>query len=67
MSNFGALIQEHFVQKYRENARLRAEKFRKITTRQAAEEYVRTVREKLLKTFDFPEKTPLNPQITGKV
>ena len=67
MSNFGALIQEHFVQKYRDNALLRAEKFRKITTRRAAEEYVRAAREKLLKTFDFPAKTPLNPQITGRV
>ena len=67
MSNFGALIQEHFVQKFRANAARRAEKLKKITTRAAAEEYVRAAKKRLLETFDFPERTPLNPQITGKV
>ena len=59
MSNFGALIQEHFVQKFRANAARRAEKLKKITTRAAAEEYIREAKERLLKTVDFPEKTPL--------
>ena len=67
MSNFGALIQEHFVQRFRANAVRRAEKLKKITTRSAAEEYVRAAKKRLLKTFDFPERTPLNPKITGKV
>lgn len=67
MSNFGALIQEHFVQRFRTNAARRAEKLKKITTRAAAEEYVRAAKKRLLKTFDFPERTPLNPKITGKV
>ena len=67
MSNFGSLIQEHFVQKFRANAVRRAEKFKKITTPQAAEEYVRSAKKRLLETFDFPERTPLNPKITGVV
>ena len=67
MSNFGALIQEYFVQKFRANAAHRAEKLKKITTRAAAEEYVRAAKKRLLETFDFPERTPLEPQITGKV
>lgn len=67
MSNFGALIQEHFVRRFRANAALRKEKLQKITTRTAAEEYVRSAQKRLLDTFEFPEKTPLDPQITGVV
>ena len=67
MSNFGALIQEHFVQKFRQNSVLRFEKLKNITTEKSAAEYVRSVRKRLLDTFDFPERTPLAPRITGVV
>ena len=67
MSNFGALIQEHFVRLFRENAVRRGEKLKKITSRPAAAAYAREAKKRLLATFDFPERTPLNPRITGRV
>ena len=66
MSNFGDVLQEYFVDKYRKNNKLRAEKLRNITTREQAEKYVAQLRQKVKRTFKFPaEKCPLNPRIAA--
>ena len=65
MSNFGNMLQEHFVTAFRENSAVRTERLRKITTRQQAEEYVAGLREKVRRTYSFPaEKCPLRPRIS---
>ena len=68
MANFGNMLQEHFVNLYRQNSAVRAAKLRCITTRSQAEEYIKQLREKVKDTFLFPaEKCPLAPRITGRV
>ncbi len=68
MANFGNMLQEHFVNLYRQNSAVRAAKLRCITTRSQAEEYVKQLQKKVQNTFQFPaEKCPLNPRVTGKV
>ena len=68
MAIFGSMLQEHFVNLYRQNSAVRSAKLRDITTRSQAEEYVKQLQAKVRKTFQFPsDKCPLNPRITGKV
>jgi dienelactone hydrolase len=62
------MVQEYFVARTRaaERGGLRAGEA--LRTRADAEAYVRSVREKIRLSFgSFPEKTPLNPRITGVV
>jgi dienelactone hydrolase len=68
LNRFPRMVQEYFVNRLRKmEAENRKEK-ESLSTRAEAESYVRSVREKILKCFaPFPEKTPLNPRITGKV
>ena len=54
MAIFGDIIQEHFVREFRRNSKLRAQKLNCITTRDQAEQYIAELKEKVRKTFQFP-------------
>ena len=68
LNRFPRMVQEYFVKSVRriEN---RANEWRTgLLTKADAEAYVRDVREKIQQSFGpWPEKTPLNPRITGVV
>ncbi len=68
LNRFPRMVQEYFVAQVRA-AEQAAEKVRQeLKTKSDAERYVQTVRQKILECFGpFPEKTPLNPRITGVV
>ena len=68
LNRFPRMVQEYFVERVREVAR-RAEKRRAaLRTRQDAEAYVQEVRSKIQQCFaPWPEKTPLNPRVTGVI
>lgn len=60
--------QEYYVTQLREFDRRRTASLDALTTIEQAQAYVASVREKILQSFGpLPEKTPLNPQITGIV
>jgi dienelactone hydrolase len=68
LNRFPRMVQEFFVEQVRaaEQAGLQARAA--LRTRADAETYVQTVREKIRRCFGpFPEKTPLNPRVTGRV
>lgn len=68
LNRFPRMVQEYFVNRLRRvEADNRKEK-EALSTRSEAESYIRSIREKILKCFaPFPEKTPLNPRVTGRV
>jgi len=68
LNRFPRMVQEYFVQQVR-LAEAAAEKVRnELKTREDAEKYVQSVRQRCLASFGpFPEKTPLNAKITGVV
>ena len=62
------MVHEFFVGLVREAERRGLREKAKLRTREDAEAYVRAVREKIRRCFGpEPERTPLNPRITGKV
>ncbi|MFZ5832491.1 MAG: alpha/beta hydrolase family protein [Planctomycetota bacterium] len=68
LNRFPRMVQEYFVAQVRkaEAAGLRAKNA--LKTKEDAERYVRSVREKISECFGpLPEKTPLNPRVTGVV
>lgn len=68
LNRFPRMVQEYFVQRVRRSEQLGAAARAKLQTREDAEAYVRCVREKVRQCFGpLPEKTPLNPRITGTV
>lgn len=64
--NFGNNVNEYYIQLTRKNFNDRAARLAEITTQKAAEDYVADVKKKMETIFAFPERTPLNPVITGK-
>lgn len=68
LNRFPRMVQEYFVRLVRE-AESAADAVRDgLHTQADAEKYVATVREKIQACFGpFPEKTPLNPRVTGVV
>lgn len=68
LNRFPRMVQEYFVRRVRE-AQAAGDALRQaVKTRQDAERYVATVRQKIHACFGpWPEKTPLNPRITGIV
>lgn len=68
LNRFPHLVQEYFVERLRECARRNHQAKRALRTRADAEAYVRRVRRRIRESFGpFPEKTPLNPRVTGVV
>ncbi len=68
MNRFPRMMQEYFVKKVRQAERENVKVKRDLNSKEEAEAYVRWVQEKIQLSFGpFPEKTPLNPRITGVV
>jgi dienelactone hydrolase len=68
LNRFPRMVQEYFVERVRaiEQTGIRARS--NLRTRADAEEYIADVRKKIRLCFGpLPEKTPLNPRVTGKV
>jgi len=62
------MVQEFFVNRVREIQAERLKRLERLKTKADAEAYVREVREKIRECFGpFPERTPLNPRVTGVV
>ena len=62
------MVQEYFVDQVRQVDRQVDQRYAALASRQEAEAYVRDVQEKIQRCFGpWPEKTPLNPRITGVV
>ena len=66
LNRFGRMVHDHFVRQVRRaeerNERLKSQ----LQSRQDAEQYIDTVRAKIRECFGpEPERTPLNPRVTG--
>src|SRR5262245_25766808 len=68
LNRFPRMVQEHFVEGLRAAERAGYEARGKLRTKVDAEAYIADVRRKIKRSFEpFPEKTPLNPRVTGAV
>ncbi len=68
LNRFPRMVQECFVEQVRWTDRQVDERYAALTNRQEAQAYVRRVQEKIQQCFaPWPDKTPLNPRITGIV
>jgi dienelactone hydrolase len=68
LNRFPRMVQEFFVQQVRAAERKGEQARAALKTKADAEAYVRDVRLKIAACFGpFPERTPLNPRVTGKV
>jgi dienelactone hydrolase len=68
LNRFPRMVQEYFVHRVRAIEEAGNERRAKLKTKADAEAYVRDVRAKIQQCFGpWPEKTPLNPRITGVV
>ena len=68
LNRFPRMVQEHFVGRVRAAEQAGEQALSKLKTKAEAEAHVRTLRGKIAQCFGpFPEKTPLNAKITGKV
>jgi len=66
LNRFPTSVQQYFMARLREFDEQRLRRLETITTKSQAEAYVREVRKKIRTAFGpFPEKTPLNPKVTG--
>jgi len=68
LNRFPRMVQEYFVDQVRQVEQQADQRRAAIQSRQDAAAYVRDVQEKIQQCFGpWPEKTPLNPRITGTV
>ncbi len=68
LNRFPRMVQEYFVRRVHSVEEAADQRRAALHTSQDAEDYVRSVREKIQSCFGpWPEKTPLNPRITGTV
>jgi dienelactone hydrolase len=68
LNRFPRMVQESFVEQVRAAEQRRLKIVGALRIRQDAERYVESVRAKIAQCFGpFPEKTPLNPVVTGVV
>ncbi len=68
LNRFPRMVQEYYVDRVRAIYHDRLERLAALRTKADAEAYVRGVREKIRQSFGpFPEKTPLEPRITGVI
>lgn len=66
LNRYPHLVHEWFVDQVREAQAARLERFEALRTAEDAEAYVRSVRDRIAESFGpMPERTPLNPRITG--
>ncbi|MBR2632582.1 MAG: acetylxylan esterase [Lentisphaeria bacterium] len=67
MGVWGNAVQEHYVNKFRNNFEQRKARLASIKTKEQAEAYVAEIREKIRGAFSFPaEKCDLNVRVTGR-
>lgn len=68
LQRFPRMMQEYYVRWVRKLDETHRERIEALNTKEDAEAYIRSVRERVRESFGpFPEKTPLNPRITGGV
>ncbi len=68
LNRFPRMVQEYFVERVRAAERAGHEARSRLKTRADAEAYVADVRRRIRRCFEpFPERTPLNPRVTGIV
>jgi dienelactone hydrolase len=68
LNRFPRMVQEHFVHKVRAAELEGLKRQAALETKADTEAYVLDVRKRIADCFGpFPEKTPLNPRVTGKV
>ena len=68
LNRFPRMVHEAFVNRVRQIQRRRLERLASLQNRADAEQYVHEVREKIERCFGpMPERTPLNPRVTGVV
>ena len=68
MSNFSSSVQEYYIEKFRQNARIRKEKLSRLQTPEDVYAYIDTLKKKFAACYRFPEnKTPLNVRYTGTI
>lgn len=68
LNRFPRMVQEYFVDQVRQVGQQGDQRRAAMKSRQDAEAYVRDVQDKIQRCFGpWPEKTPLNPRITGVV
>lgn len=68
LNRFPRTVQEYFVEQVRQVERAANAARARLKTKADAEAYVKSVRERIMSCFGpFPEKTPLNPRVTGKL
>jgi len=68
LNDYRPMMMDYFIKKTRKMYFERKEKLERIKTVNDAENYKKDVEKKIKKAFfPFPEKTPLNPVITGEV
>jgi len=68
LNRFPRMVQEYFVSRVRAALEQGWERQKHLRTKAEAEAYVQSVREKIRASFGpAPEKTPLNPRVTGVV
>jgi dienelactone hydrolase/pimeloyl-ACP methyl ester carboxylesterase len=68
LNRFPHMVQEYFVQQVRQVEQQGDQRRAAVRTREDAQAYVREVQGKIRECFGpWPEKTPLNPRITGVV
>lgn len=67
-NRFGRMLHEWYADRLRELDQARRARLATVTTREAAAAYVAEVRRKIRDSFGpFPERTPLNPRVSGIV
>src|SRR5687768_12629231 len=65
---FGHMVQERYVARVRALTAERDERLERLRTRADAERYCRGVRRAIARIFGpFPERTPLNARVTGRI
>jgi dienelactone hydrolase len=68
LNRFPRMVQEYFVEQVRAVEQAAHERRARVTSKSEAQAYVRSVRERIQECFGpWPEKTPLNPRVTGVV
>jgi len=68
LNRFPRMVQEYFVSRVRTAEQAVIDAQNQLQTKADAEAYVKGVQERIQQSFGpFPERTPLNPQITGVV
>ncbi len=68
LNRFPRMVQEYFVGRVRQVEQLAEKRRAALRSKRDAEAYVREVRQKIQQCFGlWPEKTPLNPRVTGVI